>query len=273
MIEKVQYVNHMGETIDFGTNGIYINENDLHDFAWTIASKNDRRSSFKKGIVKRTLPVILACATDSSGIEARNDLFEICEKDVLSEKYGKLIIGNYYLKCYITESKSSKYTYTNRYAKITLTVQTDLPKWVKESTTRFGIEKSNAGRNLDYENDFPYDYVSNILSKKLINADFTDSNFRILVYGACENPSVTINGHLYSVNVAINSGEYLLIDSVEKTILLYRTDGSTENCFKYRNRDSYVFEKIPPGELSVLTSSSFSFDVTVLEERSVPKWI
>ena len=61
MIEKARYVNHMNEVIEFGANGIYINENDLHDFAWTATSMNDKISSFKMGIVKKSLPVVFAC--------------------------------------------------------------------------------------------------------------------------------------------------------------------------------------------------------------------
>ena len=90
MIEKARYVNHMNEVIEFGVNGIYINENDLHDFAWTATSMNDKISSFKMGIVKKSLPVVFACRNDDEGTESRNRLFEVCEKDEVDRKHGKL---------------------------------------------------------------------------------------------------------------------------------------------------------------------------------------
>jgi len=53
---------------------------------------------------------------------------------------------------------------------------------------------------------------------------------------------------------------------------LTHSDGSTENCFNLRNRDSYIFEKIPAGVLTIASSANFKFDVVLLEERSEPKW-
>lgn len=273
MIEKVRYINHINQMIKFGEDGIYINQNDLHDFIWNVISKNNRISSFSKGITKYSIPVVIAADSDENGITNRNNLFEICEKDVIAGKHGKLVIGDYYMKCFITGSKSSNYAYNKRYIKITLTVQTDFPQWVKETITTFFVEDGAYGKNLDYENDFPYDYTSNIMNKRLINTDIVPTNFRIRIYGPCENPSVTIGGHIYSVDITIGYNEYIQIDSIEKTIELHKQDGTIVNCFKYRNKDSYVFEKIQPGTLSVATSTAFTFDVTLLEERSVPKWI
>ena len=148
MIERMTYINHMNEVIEFGTNGIYVNENDLHDFAWSVISKNDKISSFKKGVTKHQLPVVIICNTDSEGIAARNKLFEVCEKDVLALKHGKLKIGDYYLRCYVTGSKVNKYTYNKMYAKVTLTIQTDYPQWVKETTLYFGGKIMDSGTDM-----------------------------------------------------------------------------------------------------------------------------
>ena len=69
----------------------------------------------------------------------------------------------------------------------------------------------------------------------------------------------------------VETNEFLTIDSVLKTIVLTKRDGSTENCFNYRNKDSYIFEKIPSGT-SNISSGNFNFEITLLEERSEPKW-
>ena len=269
MIEQIKYINHMNEVIEFGKDGIFVNENDLHTFAWNIVSKNDKISSFKKGITKKTLPVTIKSA---NGTEIKNRLFEVCEKDVIAVKHGKLIIGDYYLKCYITGCKASKYSTTKEYMKASLTVQTDFPQWVKETTTTFDGSEATAGKNLDYNNDFAYDYASNMLNKKLNNSDFVPSNFRIRIFGVANSPEINIGGHTYSVNVDIAKNEYLTIDSVDKTIFLTKANGSTVNCFNLRNKDEYIFEKIPSGTSEVSTSGSYVFDITLLEERGVPKW-
>lgn len=269
MIEQIKYINHMNEVIEFGKNGIFVNENDLHSFAWDIVSKNDKISSFKKGITKKALPVQIKSA---NGTAIRNKLFEVCEKDVIALKHGRLIIGDYYLKCYITGCKPSKYSISKEYMKASLTVYTDFPQWVKETTTTFDGSEATVGKNLDYNNDFPYDYASNMLNKKLNNSDFVASNFRIRIFGVANSPEINIGGHTYSVNVDIAKNEYLTIDSVDKTIFLTKADGSTVNCFNLRNKDEYIFEKIPSGTSEVSTSGNYVFDITLLEERGIPKW-
>ena len=273
MIEKLIYRNHMNEEISFGQGGIFVNSNDLHDYAWNYTSKNDRISAFKTGIVKKAIPVVIMCKSEEEGIKIRNKLFEIAEKDVLTMQYGHIIIGDYHLKCYVTGSKKSKYLVNKMYMVTSLTVVTDRPSWIKETTTTFGYGQGSEGTNLDFNNDFPMDYTSNLLGKSLNNTGFIPSEFIMKIYGPCENPSVTIAGHEYQVNVSIESNEYLTIDSIEKTIVLTNKDGTKQNCFNLRNRESYIFEKIPSGLSGVSTSSGhFKFDVTLLEERSEPKW-
>lgn len=125
----------------------------------------------------------------------------------------------------------------------------------------------------DYPMDYPMDYASNRTMLQLVNGDFTASDFRLIIHGVVENPAVVIGGHTYQVNATINEGDYVTIDSQRKTITLTRSDGSTENLFNSRNRNSYIFEKIPVGESQLLLSGEFSIEIILLEERSEPKWI
>lgn len=273
MIGQLSYINHMNESLEFGKGKLFVNESDLHNFSWSVTSKNDRISGFKKGIVSKTIPIILKCDSEEEGLKLRNRLFEVCEKDVLAVKHGKILIGDYYLKCYVTESKKSDYLLSNGYMKITIKISTDMPFWIKESTTTFGYGKGSAGTNLDFNRDFPSDYSSNLIGKQLNNTGFVDTNFRIVMYGACEAPGITIAGHLYEVNKAVGVNEYITIDSVNKTVVLMHSDGTTENCFKLRNKDSYIFKKIPSGLSNVSANGNFKFDIVLLEERGEPKWI
>ena len=272
MLEKITYENHVNETIDIGTGNIFVNESDLHDFAWSVTSKNDRISAFKKGVVKKTIPLQIVCDSEAEGIAIRNRIFEVMEKDILAMQHGKIIIGDYYLKCYVTGSKKTEYLKQKGLMTLKLTVQTDFPDWIKETTTTFNYGAGIAGSNLDYNNDFPYDYTSNLIGQVLTNTGFVESNFIINIFGPCENPKVTISGHDYEVAAVVGANEYLTINSVEKTVVLTKTDGSKVNCFNLRNRDSYIFEKIAVGINTVAASGNFKFDITLLEERGEPKW-
>lgn len=273
MLEKLKYVNHINEILEFGEGSLFVNSNDLRDFAWDITSKNDRISGFKKGIVKKTIPIILKCNSEKEGIKLRNQIFEVFEKDILAKKHGKFFIGDYYLRCFVTGSEKKEYLFNNEYMRLSLTVQTDFPQWVKEMTTVYSANSESTEDFLDFSYDFPFDFKSNIVSSEIINTSFIPSDFVINIFGYILNPTLYIAGHEYTVNVEVDTGDYLTINSVNKTIVLNKFNGERINCFNKRNWDSYIFKKIPAGT-SIITSpnNQIYFDVTLFEERSEPKW-
>lgn len=273
MLERFTYINSFNERLEFGKDCLFVNENDLRNFAWSVTSKNNKISSFKKGIVSKTIPVIIKCNTEAEGILMRNTLFEVFEKDVLAMQYGRIQIGDYYLRCYITGSKKTQYLVNKNHMLVTLTVQTDLPEWIKETSIDYDMFTMNMIPFLDFSYDFPYDYKNELSSVELNNTNFVASNFVMTIYGYVQNPTIYINGYEYSVKCTIGVNEFLTIDSVNKTILLTRANGTKVNHFNDRNKDSYIFEKIPTG-INLITSANelIKFKVTLLEERSEPKW-
>lgn len=273
MLREIKYINHMNEELVFGGTKLWIEESDLLDFVWDVKSKNNRITGFERGIINRKITIHIKCNSEIEGTQKKNELFEVFEKDVLTRKHGKFIIGGYYLKCFVTESKKTSIMLRKGYMKVEVKVITDYPYWIKETKTTFGYGIYSPGKNLDFNNDFAYDYTSNMLGKELKNTGITPVNFKMIIYGSCENPTINIGGHIYSVNVKLAKDEYLIIDSITKKIIQKHTDGSETNCFNLRNRESYVFEKIPVGVNLVSIVGDFKFDVTLLEERSEPKWI
>lgn len=275
MLEQIEYTNHLNESISLnGLSGIFVNYNDLHDYSWNYTSYNNKISSFDKGVVSKTIPVLICCSSDDEGLELRNQLMEIAEKDVLAMEHGKIWIGDYYLKCFITESKKSNYLMRKGYMETSLTVISDYPNWIKETTTSFtnSVTVGQSNGFLDYPYDYAYDYLSTAAYKILSNDGYVESNFRIIIYGPVSNPIIYINDHAYQVNVTVESGEYLTIDSLSKTIVLTEIDGTETNVFNYRNRDSYIFEPIVVGNNEVAWDNTFIFDIILLEERSEPEW-
>lgn len=281
MFEQIKFINHINEVMEWGKNGIFVNYNDLHDYSWGFTNDNNRISSFSKGIVQKSIPIVICCNSEEQGILLKNQLMEYAEKDVLALQHGKIIIGDYYLKCFITGSKKGDYLVDKGCMKATLTVTTDYPQWVKESTVSFRTDGSvvtdeptetSGKRNFDFNYDFPYDYTSGMRKKTLNNTGFVGSNFKLIIFGPAVNPAVHIAGCTYKVNCDVQEGEYLTIDSLAKTVILTRSDGTEVNEFNQRNRASYIFEKIPSGNNPVTCDGDFGFDVILLEERSEPKW-
>ena len=272
MLDKITYTNHLNEKIVFGEFPYFANHNDLRDYAWDYTETNNKILSFDRKIRKYNLPVVIMCRNKEEGFQKRNALFEIAEKDVLAKKYGTLQIGDYKLQCYVKESKKSEYLTNKRYMKVQLSIVTDKPYWVKETTYRFR-SNTNTSEYLDYTYDFPYDFMNSLSLSNFNNANFTASNFKIIIYGAVENPQLTINSHVYGVEATLVANETLTIDSLEKTIEQVSVAGTRYNKFNNRNKDSYIFEKIAAGKCAVLPSEKFDFDIVIYEERGEPKWI
>lgn len=276
MYEQLKYINHLGSELDFGANGLYVNENDLHDFAWSVITMNDKISGFERGIQTRTIPVRIAADTDSNGITFRDNLFEIPERDVLANKYGKLYINGYYCECFITASKKSAYSKQKNCMAIELTITTDRPYWVKQAHTDYPADPSwypVTDTGLDYPHDFLIDYGPS--TRRWVTTENTgafNSDFRLEIEGLVENPRITINDHDYSVDGMVYHGETLIIDSINKTVLVYDAVGGVRNYFNNRNRDSYIFQPIPSGNLTIRWSNDFDFTLYLMEERSEPKW-
>ena len=274
MLEQLKYKNHVNEVFEFGKDGIFIDMNELHDYEWKVTKKGNRIAALNRDIINRKLPVVIICDTEEKGIAARNRLFEVVEKDVLANKHGRIIIGDYYFKCFVTKSQKKNYLTSNRFMKVTLTLTTDFPMWVKESIFVFGKQDaSESGQDLDFNFDFPFDYASGLGSTNLNNTAFVGSHFKMTIYGACVNPTVFVSGHAYTVNCTVAADEYLTIDSLTKQIFVTHNNGEITNVFHCRDRESYIFEKIPAGSNTVAWSGDFTVDITLFEERSEPKWI
>lgn len=125
---------------------------------------------------------------------------------------------------------------------------------------------------LDYPFDYPYEYSIGQKEQNIVCDTISSNAFRLTIYGAAANPSVTIGGHTYMVNGDVGAGETLVIDSLTKTITLTTATGSKVNWFDNRNRESYIFQPIPSGVNAISWSGSFGFELTVIEKRSEPKW-
>lgn len=275
MLEQLRFINHVNEELIFGKGGVFVNYSDLHDYRWQYTADGDKISVFKRGIVTKNIPVVVACQNADDGISIINQLMEYSEKDILVKQPGRLVVGQYYLPCYITGSAKSDYLAKRGYMIATLEAVTDQAAWIKETKFSFnyGSGHHSSGTDMDFNSDFPYDYSTPLSSQMVENPGFTGSNFRMVIYGECEDPHIGVGEHLYEVDCVIGSHEYLTIDSKKKTVILTKQNGTTENKFRYRNRDSYIFEKIPSGETMVSWDGDYKFDIILYEERSEPKWI
>lgn len=280
MIGNIVYVNHQGEKIEFGKNGMFIRESDLLDYTWKAVEENKKLSGFERTIANKTVSIVVKKDTMEEFAESCNRFFEVTEKDVLAEKNGRFVIGDYYLSCYVLEVKKSKYVKNSNYTNVKIKIVSPYPFWCREKTSHFFQKdkkpavSSDTDEYLYYAYSYPYRYSMPADVGHLQNDHYAACDFKMIIYGPCENPSIRINGHLYEVTVVLYPGEYLVIDSRDNTVIRYLIDGRTDNRFNFRNKENDLFQKIPAGRCAVLwNTAAYGFDVTLFQERSEPQWI
>ena len=275
MLEKIIFRNHLGEEIESGQGGFYVNSNDLRDYTWSYEESSDRIVGFKRGVVKKSIPIVILTENEEKAVCLKNWITTLSEKDVCDMNPGRIIINGCYMRGYIYESKKTKYYYNKRFLQSTLKFVSDEPQWVTESTKAFHPAGSDTGYpHLDYPYDYDYDYAPDIISVGHINLDhYAPCKYLLKIYGPAINPAVTIGGIVRQVYTTLEAGQYLLIDSRDKTVKRVLNDGSVLNEFDNRRRGTKsIFEPITPGMNGVTWNNAFGFDLTLFIERSEPEW-
>jgi hypothetical protein len=270
---NIKYVSSTGDVIETDKDHVYLSSDDLRDYQYSYTAKNSSIVSFdvEENKEKQIVIAIYGDTKEEADIR-KNRVYEIFDKDVITKKPGKLYIGDYYLEGYIFKSEKSIYLKTQKLLLLTLGFVTSYGKWVREELMQLKVSTSEKTYDyLDMPHDYDYDFGEPAL--KAINVDsFTDVNFKIIIYGICDNPKIMIGDNVYQVNCSIEYDEYLVIDSKEKKVLLHHANGETETKFNDRNRDYYIFEKIPNGIVPIDWYNCSDFDVIIYDERSEPRW-
>lgn len=274
MLDKFFYENNNGKRVVFGEGGLYANYNDIRDYEWSYSDDNNIIDGFYKEPVKKSLPIVIIKNSLSERIAVRNSLFEVFESDILAGKKGRIYIGGWYLKCWITAIENSSYLIHRDFTKADLTVITDEPFWIKEEIFSYSAVNVSASGGIDFPFDLPIDLQSsNVGQNTVSNSQIFPAAFKITVYGPSSNPvMIKIGGHTYQVNVGLNSGENLVIDSMNKTITKVLQDRAETSVMRYRYKKESIFEEIQPGQNKLIWSGDFGFDVLLYHKRSEPDW-
>lgn len=206
-----------------------------------------------------------------------DDLANAWEYDIVNVKPGRIYFGKYYIEGYILEMSNEVSSAWNNWTDCKVAIYCPYPFWSEESKKDFfpdGMDRGEEYDFLDYPHGYNYDYSRQKSGSQHWYIDhYRSNNFKMTIYGPCANPRITINDHIYQVYDTLEKGEYIVIDSRTKTITKHLSNGTTQNIFAKRERESSVFEPIPSGDLLINWSGAFGFEITVYKERSVPRWI
>lgn len=276
---NICYKNNFNEEVVLTAWPYMITGGNIFNGSWDAIENSDHIQGFEKKIQNKKLILDVCAIGREEFLVAMDKLDNVTEKDIISGKPGRLYVGESYLNCYISATEKDRWIYDLENVESALTVKTDYPYWIMEVPYVFkkaqDALKSSLG--LDYDYEYEYEYAGNENIQYLTNEHYTDSGFRMIIYGPCINPAVRISGHLYEVQTTLYDGEYLVVDSStrytqDRAIYKVNTEGTQVSLFNSRNKDSEIWRKIPPGKSTVTWNGDFGFDLILFNERGTPLW-
>lgn len=276
MIPDIYYANSENEKIDLLKPPYLLQTGTIMDSKWVYESKETRTggkiTSIKKSLEEKSLTLSIINFGRDSYERAIDNLHETFEKDVLNKSPGRLYVGNMYLECYVLSSEKSEWESDAELMDVNLTVVAENPIWVGEDNYTFHSYGISSDNNKRYPGRYPYRYANGLTSNYIINPHYTEANFELIVYGPVINPQVTIGTDTYLVNIVLEEGEYLRINSRDRTITKVLRNGEQVNAYHNRQKGREFFRKIQPGRQMIQWTGKFDFDLIIYEERSEPKW-
>lgn len=274
MKSQIKYIASSGNEYDLTTNGILHRTATYYDWAWkaegTKLQYGVRLSNFSREPAQYDAE-LLFYGTAAELRQKIQSLHNDFENDLRRMTPGRIVWGNYYLDCYIIHSEVEPISVFWGWISNTIQIYAPHPFWVQETKVALNASTAGSGDYLDYTHDYPYDYTAPVVGQKSVPSTFPfTSEFKMIIYGAAVNPRITINGYSYVLYTTIPAGSYVVIDSKQKTVMMYGAGGTKTNIFNFRNKSDSIFEKIPSGNLTIVWDSSFGVDMTIYRERSEP---
>ena len=272
----LKYVASSGNEYNLKSNGIRSKTANYHRWSWlpvgTQLQFGQRLSNFTRDAAIYETRLIFDGAL-SSRKSLVDNLHEDFERDLRNMTPGRIVWGDWYINGYITTSSTAP-DMNNVWTDNDVSIWCPRPFWVKETTKHFyPVEEPQVQTYLDYTYDYQYDYTFDVSGGTVWVRDFPfESDFKLIIYGSAANPRILINDHPYQINDTINSGEYVTIDSRNNTVIKTLAMGVEVNDFDKREKSSSVFQQIPGGDLKIVWSGLFGFDLTLFEERNEPRW-
>lgn len=270
----IKYVNSRGDTLDLLEPPYLLQTGEFFDYEWTFdtASSSGKIAGFYKEICTKSMTLSITNYGKENYCHAVNRFFEVTEYDVLNQKPGRLYVGSQYVECYITASVKTEWESDSCMIDNELTITIEHPFWTTETMQEFHVSAVTAGSTKKYPCKYPLRYIGGNGIGYLINDSHADSNFVLRIFGPVSSPAIVIGGYAYCIYDNLEDGEYLKADSRNGTIVKVARSGAETNAFGKKQNRTKFFKKIPPGSLPVEWSGNFSFDVTVFDERSEPRW-
>lgn len=277
MIPDIYYVNSQNKKIDLLEPPYMLQTGTLFDSKWEYEYLDSENSgsitAIKKALEEKEMTLSVIGADGIGFEEAADKLHEAFDTDVILQSPGRLYVGEMYMECYMVASEKSEWENDADYMDVDLTIVAECPVWIGKETYTFHSFDSNPTANIKkYPYQYPYRYANGSNKRYIINDNFLESDFKMYIYGPVVKPQVTIGENIYLVNIVLEKGERLEIDTMSRTIVKIMRNGSRVNAFHYRQKGTEFFKKIKTGRQIVSWAGKFDFDIVLIEKRGEPRW-
>lgn len=277
----IQYENSAGEVIRLDRQGFYADEGTLRDFSWEYNysgypdGSGGTVSMFFRHEQAKSFDVSAHAYSRIELDTLLNRLHNITEYDVRMRTPGKLWLNQQYISCYLIASEVQNKSFKAFFVTKKLTILPVIPYWCIEETKNFiaGGATQVSPDAKRYNGRYPYKYGTGYSQTTLDNTVGSwETPMIITIYGSAVNPSLSIGGDRYTLNTTLAPNERAVIDQLHKKIYKIGTTGIKTNLFNTRDKTVDIFKYAPVGMVSVLYNGDYSFDITLIHQRSEPLW-
>lgn len=251
--------------------GLRITSDPFHSHSWSPSTVSQKYGAKVTGFSKEAVTYSATFKVDMPYKETA-DLLDSLAKcfdiDISKQTPGKIYFGEQYISCYGIELKITPDGFAQS---VEASFYCPYPFWIFERKYEW-LPSSSDDEFLDFPFDFPFDFHTENGSGYAINDGVTDCNFKLVIYGPVQNPSVLINGINVGGYVTLESNDILVIDTKDYSVTKIAGSGAKTDCFRHRFKDQDIFSKLPSGGYSVSWEKSFGVGLTLYQERSIPTW-
>ena len=278
---KVTYTGSSGNTYDLKVKErLRIKEANFHQYSWSMDTTKQQYGvtvdSFRREPITYEATLIFT-GTYEENKELLEALHADFERDILTNRQGKLAWGDYSIGTFVTAS--STFPNDDEQTQNDVSFYCPYPFWLQEKTiTIYKYTPTELETDKQYSYQYNYSYVSS--QDRVVHFDtghYAESDFRMVAYGPFSEFNVEINDDVKRIGYAVSAGEYMVIDSrrngqYKGEAYVVKLDGTIVNVFDYRAPGYQLFKKVGAGIIDIDYSRSFGIDFTVFLERSEPIW-
>lgn len=259
-MDKVKYINHLGEELDLRSGNIMSNY---------IAIKNFVQSMSNNRLINegKSTPLTLVCLTKADA----NRLINILEKDSIYNVFGKFYINDWYIKV-IYQGVTIIGEYGNK-VKLEISFYAEETVFTKETEYTLVPTQAEVKKGLNFPFTFPFNFSADVIASSSVkNKELLDADFIIRIDKPISSVNITIGGNSYFVDAPINEGDVFVLNTEEKRVYKDTPQGSA-SLLGAADDTSYIFNPIPSGENKIAWGGNFPLFLTLLEHRRTPIWI